>query len=188
MWVSCIGVAFSRLERYGATPGKSGSLAPQGTHFLEAHRQRDRPLLVMAVHPRCPCSDASLGELGDLLARARGACDALLLEYRPEEGGAGWGTEDPPARELGGVRVKVLADPDGRLAASLGAVTSGHVVLADAQGRLRFQGGLTPSRGHRGRTPGQDAILEMIAGGSPTLVASRVFGCSLETCRAEISP
>ncbi len=138
----------------------------------------------MAVHPRCPCTDASLAELGDLLARSQGGCDALLLQYHP----AGWPT-GPAFQMLGGRRVPGGPDPDGRLAAALGAETSGHCVLVDASGAIRFYGGLTIARGHRGRSPAQDAILEVVAGGKPSLTSAPVYGCELgPVCRQESTP
>lgn len=146
--------------------------------FFAAHRLPNRPLLVMALHPRCPCSEASLAELGDLLARSRGACDALLLQYHPETDASGWSTAVAP-QPLGGVTARVVLDPGGKLAAALGAATSGHVILADAHGTVRFAGGLTVSRGHRGRAPAQNAILEMLQGGNPSLTSAPVYGCTL---------
>jgi hypothetical protein len=142
----------------------------------------------MAVHPLCPCTDASLAELGDLLARSHGACDALVLEYQPLRPNNEW-PASAPTRELGGVSVPVRRDPAGKLAVALGAKTSGHVVFADATGAARFHGGLTLSRGHRGRSPAQDAILDFLAGRSPKLASAPVYGCALAPeCRAEAQP
>jgi hypothetical protein len=178
LWVGCIAAGFSALQRYST---KAGTAHPpqNAEQFFMAHRQSNRALLVMAVHPRCPCTNASLAELGDLLARSRGACDALLLQYHPEQAGAEWRTDASP-RRLGGVEVKALPDPGGKMAAALGAATSGHVVFADTCGRICFTGGLTVSRGHRGRTPAQDAILEILAGGTPAISSAPVYGCTLE--------
>jgi hypothetical protein len=130
------------------------------------------------IHPHCPCSDASLAELGDLLARSRGGCDALLLQYHPIEDSPDWERDVSP-REIGGVPVRLVLDRGGKMAVALGAGTSGHVVFADAQGVLRFAGGLTTARGHRGRAPGQDAILEILAGGKPALTTAPVYGCAI---------
>jgi hypothetical protein len=177
LWLSCIVIGFCALQRYAAKAGPSRP--PQNAEeFFAAHRTSHRPLLVMMVHPRCPCSDASLAELGDLLARSHGGCDALLLQYHPGEDSPDWSRDVSP-RVLGGVHVPVVLDRGGKLAATLGAGTSGHVVFADAKGDMRFTGGLTTSRGHRGRAPGQDAILEVLGGGEPTITAAPVYGCAL---------
>jgi hypothetical protein len=177
LWMSCIAAGFGTLQQYSA---KAGAAHPPRNleQFLAAHRQPGRPLLVMAVHPRCSCSEASLAEFGDLLARSRGACDALLLQYHPEQAGSDWPADASP-RRLGGVPVNVLLDRGGNIASALGAATSGHVVFADSHGALRYSGGLTASRGHRGRTPAQDAILGVLAGSKPALSFAPVYGCVL---------
>ena len=168
VWLMGIVAGFAGLQAYSAKAGAFRPPSETALDFLSSHRTPGRPLLVMAVHPRCSCTDASLSELGDLLARSHGACDALLLQYHP----AGWST-GAAFQMLGGVRVPVMSDPDGQIAWKLGAETSGHCVLVDAQGVIRFYGGLTVARGHRGRSPAQDAILEVVGGGkiTPSLCA-----------------
>lgn len=182
LWLGAVAGGFAALQRYGAIAGTAHTPTAGSADFLAHHRRPGRALLVMAVHPNCPCSSASLAELGDLLARSRGRCDALLLEYEPRQLPADW-PRAPRARELGGVSVPVLRDAAGQLAAALGAETSGHAVFVDAAGTVRFHGGLTLSRGHRGRTPAQDAILATLAGQSATLAEAPVYGCALvPTC------
>lgn len=180
LWVGGITAAFCTLQRYSMSDGPARAPGGEIGAFFAAHRQPGRPLLVMAVHPLCPCTDASLDELGDLLARSHGACDAVLLQYHPLHGTPEWPVDTSP-RKLGGVGVKVLLDHGGKIAAALGAETSGHLVFMDAQGTVRFHGGLTVARGHHGRSPAQDAILEIIGGGRPVLVSAPVFGCALES-------
>lgn len=178
LWVGCIAAGFGALQQYSAKAGAIHS--PRNPdEFFAAHRQPNRPLLVMALHPRCSCSEASLAELGDLLARSRGTCDALLVQYHPEQASPDWPADNSP-RQLGGVTVNVLVDRGGNMASVLGAATSGHVVFADSHGALRFAGGLTVSRGHRGRAPAQDAILEILAGGKSALSFAPVYGCALQ--------
>ncbi|MEO6568724.1 MAG: RedB protein [Opitutaceae bacterium] len=177
VWLGCIVGGLLALQQYAAKAGPSD--APKNAQaFLAAHRKANRPLLIMAIHPRCPCTDASLAELGDLLARSHGSCDALLLQYHPEKSAPDW-DEVASNRQLGGTSVGVLLDPGGKMAAALGASTSGHTVVADAHGVWRFAGGLTTSRGHRGRAPAQDAILEILAGREPALTTAPVYGCAL---------
>jgi hypothetical protein len=184
VWAAGIAAGFAGLQAYSARAGTSRAPSDQAAGFLVSHQRIGRPLLVMAVHPRCPCTDASLAELGDLLARSRGACDALLLQYHP----AGWPAE-AAFQTLGGVRVPVVPDLDGRVATTLGAETSGHCVLVDARGAIRFYGGLTLARGHRGRSPAQDAILQVVGGGTSSLTSAPVYGCELgPVCRPNSTP
>jgi len=187
VWLGCIAAHFCALQHYSAKEGAAHT-PRDPDEFFAAHRQPDRPLLVMAVHPRCPCSDASLAELGDLLARSGGKCDALLVQYHPADQTSGWLADSAPQR-LGGVRVEVLLDVGGKIASALGAATSGHIVFADAQGKIRFTGGLTTSRGHRGRAPAQDAILKLLSGSKTDACSAPVYGCALEPeCKANRAP
>lgn len=188
LWLAAVGVGFANLQYYAGVAGAAGVPASSASDIVRRLQKPGRPLVIMAVHPHCPCTEASLAELGDLLARSRGACDAVVLEFRPVEPKADW-PASAAARHLGGVNVPVRPDPAGKLAAALGAQTSGHVVFADAKGVVSFHGGLTLARGHRGRSPAQDAILERVAGGAPALERTPVYGCALlPECRAEVKP
>jgi hypothetical protein len=177
LWLGGLAGGFAALQGYAGRPGRLAAPGSAAAPWLEAHRRPGRPLVVMAVHARCPCTDASLAELGDFLARSRGECDALLLRYSPDPDRA---PRPGETRELGGVAVPVVADPDGRLAATLGALTSGSAVLMDAAGRIRFHGGITLERGHRGRSPAQDAMLALVADHhASALPVAPVYGCPL---------
>ncbi|HEY1110288.1 MAG TPA: hypothetical protein VGE76_16675 [Opitutaceae bacterium] len=187
VWLAALAVSSAALHYYSSVEG--GAVAPQAEAiaFLNRYRQPDRALVAMALHPNCSCSAASLAELGDLLARSRGACDALLLEFQPAKDSRDWPLAK--TRELGGVQVRAIADPDGKFARQLGALTSGHVVFVDPQGAIRFRGGITVSRGHRGRAPGQDAILATLGGQPAALASTPVYGCALlPECGADAAP
>jgi len=177
-WLASLVGGFAALQAYAGRAGRLGEPGSAATAWLESHRRPGRPLVVMAVHARCPCTDASLAELGDFLARSRGECDALLLRYSP--GAPAAGSSPGEIRVLGGVSVPLLADPTGRLAADLGAFTSGSVIMMDAAGRIRFHGGLTLERGHRGRSPAQDAMLALVTTpADASLAVAPVYGCPL---------
>lgn len=179
LWVASIVAAFGALQVYAWRPGAAADPQTDGRAFLETQRRPGRALVVMAVHPECPCTGASLAELGDFLARSHGRSDALLLELAPASPNPNWCGGVPA--ELGGVPIRSLADPDGRIARLLGARTSGHLVFMDAAGAIRFHGGLTIARGHRGRAPAQDALLALLDGRPAALAAAPTFGCALET-------
>lgn len=75
--------------------------------------------------------------------------------------------------------VRVVRDPDGIWAREFGATTSGCVLLYDAHERLRFRGGITPSRGHQGDSAGRAAVLAVLAGDEPARRETPIFGCPL---------
>jgi hypothetical protein len=91
-------------------------------------------------------------------------------------------------REAGAIHgVKLLMD-DGKEAERFGAVTSGHVLLYDAQGLRLFSGGITPSRGQTGENPGTDALLARLEGKTTTLDKALVFGCALTSATSNSIP
>ncbi|HEY3757191.1 MAG TPA: hypothetical protein VGL42_13655 [Opitutaceae bacterium] len=173
-WLIAVVSAFGALLKYSSRPGEARAPDATAPAVIASLQHPGRALLIMVVHPRCPCTTASLDEMGDLLARVPPGCDTVLLRYTAKDWPAG-----PATAQVGPAVVRVVADLDGAMAARLGAFTSGHCVLVDAKGVIRFYGGLTLSRGHRGRSPAQDTILAILAGHDFPLRSTPVYGCSL---------
>src|SRR5688572_30247596 len=137
LWISGILGSFALLQKYSLTAGPVAQPRNAAHAVLADHRTPGRPLLAMAVHPLCSCTDSSLAELSDLLARSHGACDAVLIQFQPLNDAPEWPVDNSP-RKLGGVAVPVVLDRGGNIGAALGAVTSGHTVLLDGHGEVRF--------------------------------------------------
>ncbi|MFK7742902.1 MAG: hypothetical protein AB8H80_21500 [Planctomycetota bacterium] len=171
----------------------------------------DTEILLVAAHPQCPCLATTLDELERVLARAR--ADArrptpliCLLAYLPTLRPKAWRhrgeTEHVRFDEIS--PTLWLEDRDGELSAMLGMRTSGHVALygtaetaASDSRPLRFEGGVTASRGHAGDSPGADRLLAVLtaADESPSQGKSSppgqaldvqypVFGCALQSTHA----
>jgi len=179
LWGAAVVVGFVLLFLYDATPGIRGD-SPE--RWPEASALRPEPgmsTLVMAVHPHCPCTRASLSELALVMARLRDRVRAHVLFTLPPgaerswaEGGL-WST----ASDIPGVIP--LIDSDGMEAAHFGIETSGHTLLYDRDGALLFSGGITPSRGHEGDSAGRDAIVSLVENGASPLNITPVYGCAL---------
>ena len=142
-------------------------------------RANDRPTLVMLAHPHCPCTQASIGELAQLMARLQGKVAAYVLFVKPKEAGRDWDDTDLRRSAEAIPGVKVLLDPDGVEARLFGAETSGHTQLFAADGRLLFSGGITASRGHAGGNAGETAIVALVNNQTPARSETLVFGCAL---------
>src|SRR5215210_4678983 len=143
LWLGAVAAGFAAWEAYDATPGDG----PR-----DARTETDRPAtgrgeLVMFAHPRCPCTRASLAELGELLSHNSVGAEVRILFVRPEGVADGWerGELWATAADIPGVRVE--CDPGGAEAARAGATASGHVVVYDRDGRVAFRGGITKARG-----------------------------------------
>lgn len=182
-WLLGVGAGLSVLWDYSNTPGSAGAVSPRWPTAIG--RAHGRPSLVMAVHPHCPCSRASIRELALIMTRCRGRLDARVLFVEPPGVGRGWAETDlrDEAEAIPGV--EVLTDPGGATSRRFGAETSGHVLLYDAGGDLRFSGGITAARGHSGDNRGRDAILALMAAenlptpGRAGPAETFVFGCPL---------
>ncbi len=140
----------------------------------------DSPTLVMAIHPRCPCSEASLASLDALVRGSQPRPRTIILITIPEDGDTAW-TSGKLWRQAQGVPGAVaLPDPSGGLAARFGALTSGQAAIYARDGGLLFQGGLTPARGKTAPISALQGALSSLREERPA-AASPVYGCGLVT-------
>jgi hypothetical protein len=136
----------------------------------------------MFVHPHCPCTRASLGELERVLARYPNRLAAHIVFFKPAAAAGEW-LDTVLWRKAAGVPGLVLhADEAGFEARLFRSEISGQVVLYNAEGGRAFYGGITISRGHSGDNPGRLALQSAVEGkGSrtPGALKNPVFGCPL---------
>ncbi len=178
-WFLAIGLGFRGLMIYATSPGETGvrsnrwpskSLIPFDLH---------RPNLILFLHPRCPCSMASLAELERILAASGNRVAVHVLVFRPGRATKDWERTGLWYRAAAIPGVRVWTDERGVEAKLFGAATSGLVVIYGASGKLVFQGGITPGRGHQGDNEGSTAVKGLIAGSRISEVSTPIFGCSL---------
>lgn len=177
-WLLAVGGGSAAMWHYAAAAGADATAPAQWPATTQLSRHSPFTLLTF-VHPHCPCSRASVGELDRLMAHMHGTTEATVLFVRPPEFSADWAQSDL-WRSAGAIPgVKVMMDDGGREAAVFGARTSGQVMLYDADGRLQFSGGITAARGHAGDNAGSDAILACISAEKPLVKHTPVYGCGL---------
>lgn len=173
-WCAAVVAALWCWGRYETTAGPTGAVAAKVDPSFGGRWQ-----LVVFVHPRCPCTRATLSETGEI---ARAAPDLMIriVFVRPADAPDEWERTEQwtEAGRLPGVEVE--CDAGGREAVRLGAETSGHAVLLDPTGRVVFRGGLTRARGQQGISPGRRAVLDWIEGNQGAKEMP-VFGCPLRT-------
>lgn len=132
------------------------------------------------VHPRCPCTRASLYELEALLTQVKGLVNTHIVFIRPRNVDADWEKSDiwQQAHALSGVDISI--DEGGREAEIFHSYTSGQVMLYDKDGQLVFSGGITVSRGHVGESEGRRAITNaLLSRIDSTVPDTAVYGCPL---------
>jgi hypothetical protein len=137
------------------------------------------PSLIMFVHPHSTWSKASISELSSLMNLCQGRVNTYVLFLRPGGQPAEWVQSDLWRQAAAIPGVHVAPDEDGCQARLFRAETSGEVVLYGEQGRLRFQGGITLSRGQVGENPGCTALQALINRQPSQVTQTPVFGCPL---------
>ena len=170
------------LAKHSATPGvpadsHAGMLTPSLAHFAS-----DRMMLLMFVHPRCPCSEASIAELSQLMDRCGSKVKTTVVIFQSSHESEEWNHSAiwSAAQHIPGVVTR--SDLDGTLAKQAGANTSGQVFLYGTDGNLVFDGGITASRGHFGDNDGLDSVTRIILAdgtGNPRRASAPVFGCAI---------
>ena len=175
----CVG-GLGLLWRYKAAPGAPGDPPATWPDDVALVRSPDAPTLVMIAHPRCACTRASLGELAEVLRRAPVNVAATILFVLPDGVGSDWedGELYRRAREIPGLRI--VFDRGGAIAARLRVTVSGHVLVYDPGGALRYSGGITGARGHSGNNLGRARVIDLLSSGAADHDRAHVFGCSIE--------
>jgi hypothetical protein len=167
------------LFQYQTAPGNTAAAPVIWPPESRLKRPTDQSTLLMFVHPQCPCTRASIGELALLMAACRGHVQAYVLFYAPKGAANNWTKTELCANAARIPGVVLLADEDGEQAARFHATTSGQTMLYDEQGRLQFSGGITAGRGHSGDNAGRAAIVALASAGKSGLRQTPVYGCSL---------
>lgn len=179
VWFAALTVAFGLIALEDGKAGAQGT-APQSWPAQSAiAAPAGKSSLVMFMHPRCPCSSASLAEFERLMTQLDEPTNLVIVFVKPEGTPKGW-EESGLYRRAGELKgVTVLVDEGGVEAKRFGARTSGHVLVYSAAGELTFQGGITAGRGHEGANAGQQGALDGARGRS-CCEKSEVYGCQLD--------
>ncbi|MGI8905335.1 MAG: RedB protein [Candidatus Sumerlaeaceae bacterium] len=173
----CVGSYAMLSYEFGA---KEAS-APAGNwpHDTAYFRNPHKPTLLTFLHPRCPCSKATLGELALLVAASGERLDTRVIFVEPEGIIEDWPNNNlrQAASEIPGVTITF--DHLGAQAQKFHASVSGETFFYDPEGSLLFSGGITGSRGHSGANPGRTAITSLVHNENPEVRTSKSFGCQL---------
>lgn len=179
-WLGLCGAGVWQLAEHATTPGAVGAVPQRLPEDVRAALRwsGERPLLVVAAHPQCPCLPSTFDELSAVLQDERDV-DLRVLAFEPSDPPAEW---DPTARDTlceGLPEGTVVVDRDGHLAEALGAKTSGHVSLYAPVGQLVFTGGITAGRGHGGANSASRALRRLLHSVPDHPTRTAVFGCPM---------
>lgn len=167
---------FMGLAIYSQSPG--GVYSPPNAIDADVPIDLDRYTLVIAIHPMCPCTSSSLYELERLVAKFDQPVQCVIYVYEPEDQGEWFErARQRVANRFPGALI--IKDENGKHAQSVGAITSGSVVLYSPSGEPLFWGGITSARGHAGDNLGSDAILAITNNVEPLVRTTPVYGCQI---------
>jgi hypothetical protein len=164
---------------YSLTPGQAGTAPAQFPSGIMSLPDSDRPTLMLFVHPRCPCSSATLVELNHILTACPGAADVRVIFWTPENPTIQWTKTALWDDAVALPDTTAVADAGGAMARQFDVKTSGHVLLYSAEGKLLFSGGITGARGEQGANRGRSAVVALMQGERGIEPESQVFGCPL---------
>lgn len=135
--------------------------------------------VVLFAHPLCPCTRATLAELGEALARlpTKPAVSAVFVTAGLSPAAVAKSDTLASARRIPSVHIEI--DGSGGLARQFGATISGEVLVFDRQGTRLYRGGLTAGRGHRGGSAALTLFEQILSGSAYQAVETPVFGCRL---------
>jgi hypothetical protein len=178
VWLLAVGLGDRVLLRYSNTPGRPAAPPLAWPHDASIRPDQGRATLVAFLHPQCPCSRASIGELALIMARCQDKLNAYLFFYAPRSEGSAWTRTDLWRDAAAIPGVQTVEDLDGAEARRFGASTSGQTLLY-IRNHLEFNGGITAARGHSGANDGRDAVVSLLEDRTPRRNTTPVFGCSL---------
>lgn len=178
-WLIGVAGGMGLLWNYSNAPGIAGAPPQMWPADSSIQPATNRATLVMIVHPHCPCTRASMGELARLMAQTEGRLTAYVLVAKPTNFSVGWEQTDLWATAAAIPGVIVMRDDDRAEARRFHAATSGQTMLYDTEGTLRFSGGITAGRGHEGDNHGRSAIVSLITANEAEHKQTPVFGCAL---------
>ncbi len=162
IWLALTICTMTSFWAYEATPGTPSAVAecaPAESSILLAS---ERNTLVVFIHPKCVCTNATLLELrriwNEIDSTVHPKCIFALRQ--PVDSAAAWTKTsiERMCREF--PEATVLYDYGGMEAKRYGITTSGTCILYASNGHRIFCGGITASRGHQGPAHGQDVLLE----------------------------
>ncbi|HET9375250.1 MAG TPA: hypothetical protein VFO40_09770 [Chthoniobacterales bacterium] len=179
LWLSLVCTGMAALWLYSTAPGKDGEAPVRWPTPSRLQRRAGASTLLMFVHPKCPCSRASIGELAALLAHSGGRLCAKVIFLQPPGEADSWVHTDlwHAASQLPGT--EIISDLDSRETKLFRAAVSGETLVYDVSGYLRFHGGITVARGHIGDNAGCSAIEYYANTGTIPLSRTPAFGCPL---------
>jgi hypothetical protein len=179
IWLSICAYLTAQLIEFGTRPEQKARLASAFPAGSKLKLVPNKFTVVAFLHPRCPCSKASVGELEELMQRCGDNTMAYALFLKPTGCSEKFAKSELFEQTSKIKGVHAIVDKDGHEAKIFGSKTSGQLMVYNPEGRLVFSAGITGSRGHYGDNLGLDAAFQSISQKSKNFDCTDVYGCPL---------
>lgn len=182
-WVVLVFLGFTSVWDHQSRPGEPGRVPLTWPDQAGISRSGSPFTVVMFLHPRCPCSRASVEEFARLESVAGKLAELFVVVLElPNHATDRHDTEI--RRRVAAIRTAhLVSDAEGAISRQFGVTTSGTILMYDQHDRLQFGGGITPGRGHVGDSVGRRALLTQLHAGPRAVdepaVRTPVFGCPM---------
>jgi hypothetical protein len=178
LWAGVVLLGFYRLTAYELRPNPVIGAPREWPEASCLPHTPGRSTLLVFLHPKCPCSRASLDELARVLHESPGA-DATAVFVKPDGVPAAWEqtTLWREAAQIAGL--SVLVDEGGQEARRFAVTASGQTLVYGRDGRLAYEGGLTATRGHYGKNAASDGVLATLQSPLGARLEFPTYGCPL---------
>lgn len=163
IWLALSILGLVILASYQSDAGAQGAAPlcwPAGSSLT---REKSNTLLIF-LHPKCPCSMASAHEMTGLLNQKIKQNTSVYAIFVAPKGVPQDFVDGPLYKYCSQIEgLKIVQDRDAVEANKFAARTSGQIYIYDQSGKLQFNGGITPGRGHEGDSLGFDRCREILA-------------------------
>ncbi|MCG3127772.1 MAG: hypothetical protein CHACPFDD_02644 [Phycisphaerae bacterium] len=177
VWLAAIVAARVMAARYERTPGP-GAAPCAWPNDVSLQRSATHLTLLVFVHPRCPCTRATIETLDRVLRTCGDTVQTFVIACDPSRRDPDWRAAALLAAAAALPSCTVMHDSDAAVTRAFGAKTSGLVALYSPAGHVLYWGGMTEARGMSGQGVGAEVLRRAIAGERVT-IPRPVFGCSL---------
>lgn len=183
-WTILLVVGFLRMTDYSYSPGVPAIVSAKLPKNIFTTLDKNLPKLLVFLHPKCPCSKATLGELTNLIESNPNLAEVIVIFLKPDNESDEWVKTSlwEKASRISSIKLVMMDDEE---ISQFGVITSGQTLLYNPRGNLIFSGGITVGRGHEGESIGRQAIQNYLQTGNTDLHQTSVFGCLLTSAKLD---
>lgn len=173
------------LANYSTQPGAQGRCATDlhsvdltDIPELDSQDLAGQTSLFIFYHPHCPCTMSTARMFSRIENSIATNPKVVAVAYCPKDESTTW-IDSRITEVFRKLSATVIADRGAVVAQKFGVETSGHVLVYQASGRLVFDGGITPGRGHEGDCPASRNLIQKVSAHSGQLDQWPVYGCPI---------